>query len=108
VYLEAMFHAKPCLAGNRDAAGEVVKDGETGLLVTPGNVAEVQAALLQMLSKPEWARQLGANGRVRLEQNFTYKCFSARLLKILEPFALPMDRRARLTQPDCLLTRFLP
>jgi glycosyltransferase involved in cell wall biosynthesis len=86
VYLEAMHHAKPCIAGNRDAAGEIVLDQETGLLVEPGNVAQLKTALLRLLSEPKWAKSLGAAGRARLEQNFTYGHFAARLRKLLAPF----------------------
>lgn len=92
VYLEAMYHGKPCIAGNRDAAGEVVQDLETGLLVTPGQVEQVQSALARLLRNPGWAQQLGANGRARLETHFTYGHFTARLLKALEPFAPEVDR----------------
>jgi phosphatidyl-myo-inositol dimannoside synthase len=93
VYLEAMYHGKPCIAGNRDAAGEVVLDGETGLLVEPGNVSQIQEALSRLLLDPEWAEELGANGRRRLEEHFTYEEFATRLWKELEPFApAPLQR----------------
>jgi phosphatidylinositol alpha-1,6-mannosyltransferase len=85
VYLEAMYHAKPCIAGNRDAAGEIVLDQETGLLVEPGNVAQLKTALLRLLSQPKWAKSLGAAGRARLEQNFTYRHFAARMQRLLAP-----------------------
>ena len=52
VYLEAMYHGKACIAGNADAAGEVVLDDETGLLVEPGNVAQVRDAVLRLLLDP--------------------------------------------------------
>src|SRR5205807_6434682 len=79
VYLEAMFHAKPCLAGNRDAAPEVVRQGETGLLVEPGNVAQVEQALIRLLEDRAFAVQLGRAGRARLEEEFTYERFRQRL-----------------------------
>jgi phosphatidylinositol alpha-1,6-mannosyltransferase len=86
VYLEAMFHAKPCLAGSRDAAPEVVRSGETGLLVEPGNVAQVQEALLRLLEDRGLATRLGRAGRERLEKQFTYEHFAQRLHKALARF----------------------
>jgi phosphatidyl-myo-inositol dimannoside synthase len=88
VYLEAMHHGKPCIAGNRDGAREVVSDGETGLLVEPGNVQQLQEALLRLLQDRETAKALGAAGRARLNQHFTYESFAARLTKLLSPLML--------------------
>ena len=68
VYLEAMYHAKPCLAGTWDAASEVVRDGETGLLVEPGNVEQLTRALVELLTQPEHSKRLGWAGKERLEQ----------------------------------------
>jgi phosphatidylinositol alpha-1,6-mannosyltransferase len=89
VYLEAMHHAKPCLAGNRDAAPEVVQDGQTGLLVEPGNVAQVREALIRLLEDRVLAARLGEAGRRRLEKQFTYEHFAERLYQVFARFAPP-------------------
>ncbi|HEV8058425.1 MAG TPA: glycosyltransferase family 4 protein [Gemmataceae bacterium] len=86
VYLEAMYHSKPCIAGDRDGAREVVRNGETGLLVEPGNVDQLRDALLQLLLDRETAQKLGAAGRTRLQQYFTYDHFAERLREDLSPF----------------------
>jgi phosphatidylinositol alpha-1,6-mannosyltransferase len=82
VYLEAMYHAKPCVAGNADASGEVVLDGETGLLVTPGSVSEARDAILRLLHDPEQSRALGRAGRLRYQEHFSYPHFANRLLPL--------------------------
>jgi glycosyltransferase involved in cell wall biosynthesis len=87
VYLEAMFHRKPCIAGNRDGASEVVLEGETGLLVEPGNVSDLEEALLRLMLDPKWARRLGASGRARLDHQFTYEEFAQRFRDALESAA---------------------
>jgi phosphatidylinositol alpha-1,6-mannosyltransferase len=84
VYLEAMYHAKPCIAGNADAAGEVVEDGETGLLIEPGNVAQARDAVLKLLLDPERARTMGRAGRARYQEHFSYAQFTSRLLPLFE------------------------
>jgi glycosyltransferase involved in cell wall biosynthesis len=86
VYLEAMYHAKPCIAGRRDAAAEVVVDGQTGLLVEPGDVEHLARALVELLTNRARAAQLGRAGRERLDQHFTYDHFARRLRRVLEPF----------------------
>jgi phosphatidylinositol alpha-1,6-mannosyltransferase len=106
VYLEAMHHGKPCIAGNQDASGEVIADGKTGLLVEPGNVGQVEAALLRLLENPQLAKKLGAAGRVRLEKHFTYEEFGKRLGKLLSRF-LPAgvtnsETSHRETEPETL------
>jgi phosphatidylinositol alpha-1,6-mannosyltransferase len=84
VYLEAMYHSKPCVAGNLDAAREVVADGDTGILVTPGDVSQIQSALIRLLSDRELAWRMGAAGRRRYENHFTYGSFTARLRRALD------------------------
>jgi glycosyltransferase involved in cell wall biosynthesis len=86
VYLEAMYHGKPCIAGNRDGAQEVVSDGETGLLVEPGNVGQIQETLLRLLLDREMARKLGTAGREKLQRCFTYEHFAARFRDLVAPF----------------------
>src|SRR5205807_392412 len=78
VYLEAMYHAKPCVAGNQDAACEVVADGETGLLVQPGDANALASALVKLLHDRDWASRLGQHGRMRLDRQFTYDHFARR------------------------------
>lgn len=74
VYLEAMAHGKPCLAAQVGGAPEVVKDGETGLVVAP-EVAPVRAALQHLLASAELRQRLGQAGRQRVVQCFSYARF---------------------------------
>lgn len=70
VYLEAMSQGLPVVATNVSAINEVVADGETGLLVPPRDVPALRHALLTLLRDPQLARQMGVNGRRRLERHF--------------------------------------
>ena len=69
--LEAMIFAKPCVASNAGGLGEVVADGETGLLAPPGDPAALTAALLRLVRDAELRHALGAAGRRRYEAQFT-------------------------------------
>lgn len=83
VFLDAMAHGLPVLAGNRDATPEVVTDGETGILVDPGDVRAVGDALLTLLRDHTLCDRLGQAGRRRVEEHFGFSSFQQRLLQAL-------------------------
>jgi glycosyltransferase involved in cell wall biosynthesis len=49
---------------------ELVVDGETGLLVRPGDPEALADALGHLLANPDYRRQLGDAGRARAETRF--------------------------------------
>ncbi|MGZ8635202.1 MAG: glycosyltransferase family 4 protein [Solirubrobacteraceae bacterium] len=66
--LEAMAAGLPVVASDVGGVAELVADGETGLLVTPGDPAAVASALA---AAREDATRLGAAGRHLIEERFT-------------------------------------
>ena len=68
--LEAMAAGLPVVASRVGGLAEQVVDGETGLLVQPGDPAELAAALERVLTDPSMRLRLGATGRARAEQAF--------------------------------------
>ena len=68
--LEAMAAGLPVVASDVGGVGEVVVDGETGLLVPPGDDAALERALRRLIASPELRRRLGAAGRTRAETQF--------------------------------------
>lgn len=71
VALEAMAAGKPVVASGVDGLREIVVHGETGLLVPPGNIGALAAALEEVLIDPGRAARFGAAGRRRLLAEFT-------------------------------------
>jgi D-inositol-3-phosphate glycosyltransferase len=65
VAAEAMAHGKPVVASAVGGLLDLVVDGETGLLVPPGDVPALRAALDRLLSDPTLRRGLGSAGRER-------------------------------------------
>ncbi len=63
--LEAMACGRPAVAYRFGAPAETVRDGVTGRLVEPGDVAGLSAALLEVLEAPARARAMGAAARER-------------------------------------------
>jgi glycosyltransferase involved in cell wall biosynthesis len=68
--LEAMAMSKPVVACRVGGTPEVVVDGQTGLLVSPGQPAELASALERLLSHPEEAEAMGAAGQQRVREDF--------------------------------------
>ena len=65
VAVEAMIWGKPVVASAIGGLPEVVIDGESGLLVEPGNVSALRGALRILLLDPARRAQMGLNGRKR-------------------------------------------
>lgn len=83
VYLEAMFHGLPCIGSIHDAAGEVILDGETGLLVDQGDLADIASKTIALLKQPELRRRFGQKGFQRLQSQFSFDQFQAAFLRSL-------------------------
>lgn len=84
VYLEAMAAGLPCVASPWDAAGEVVLDGQTGVLVDPADQNALVHALTTLLSDEDLRKRLGRQGRKRFEEQFTETAFHQRFWALLE------------------------
>jgi glycosyltransferase involved in cell wall biosynthesis len=73
--LEAMAAGLPVVASRVGGVPEQVADGETGLLVRPGDPHELAAALERLIGDRDLRRRLGAAGRARAEQAFDLEPF---------------------------------
>lgn len=71
VVIEGMAAGRPVVATDGGALPEIVTDGETGLLVPPGDADALARALMTLLDDPARARALGAAGRARVRERFT-------------------------------------
>lgn len=73
VYLEANATGVPVLATKSGGAGEAVIHKETGLLVEPGNVAEIKEAMEYILNHPADAKRMGDAGKKRAHEEFNWE-----------------------------------
>ncbi len=69
--LEAMAAGKPVVATTAGGIPEVVRDGETGLLVPPGDPGRLAEAVMLLLEGPALAKAMGQAGRKRVSSLFT-------------------------------------
>jgi len=71
VALEAMQRSKPVIASRYGGLTEVVADGRSGILVTPGNVDELAAAMTRLATDPDLALKMGEAGRCLAREKFS-------------------------------------
>lgn len=84
VVLEAMAMGKPVVANAHGGSVEMVEQGVTGLLVEPGNVEQMAAALLLLIDQSAARKMMGENGRRRMETHFSHAHFVEQWTDIYE------------------------
>jgi glycosyltransferase involved in cell wall biosynthesis len=78
--LEAMASGTPVVASRTGGVPEVVRDGETGFLVTPGDVPELHDRLDLLLRDRPLARRMGQAARDLVLDRFTWHATASRCL----------------------------
>ena len=77
--VEAMAAGTPLIATTGGALPEVVgPDGETALHVPPGDSEALAARLREALDRPRLRDTIGAAGRNRVEQNYSWRITAER------------------------------
>ncbi len=74
---EAMAHGRPVVASAVGGLLDLVEDGVTGLLVPPGDVPALRAALERLLADPELRLRLGATARDRARERLSLSAAAA-------------------------------
>ena len=69
--MEAMASSLPIVATSVGGNPELVRPGENGLLVPFGDARALSTALVQLLSDPAAAAEMGRRGRLRIESELT-------------------------------------
>jgi glycosyltransferase involved in cell wall biosynthesis len=82
VLVEAMACGKPCVATRVGGIPEVVDEGRTGLIVDYGDIQGLARALTDVLADPEKAKAMGAAGRKRVEERFTWEIVTEQIEKV--------------------------
>ncbi len=79
VAMEAMAYGKPVVATRVGGLPEVVSDGETGIVVEPGDPRGLAEGIGRLLHDPDLGRQMGMRGRQRARQCYDTRQMLARV-----------------------------
>lgn len=77
--LEAMAAGAPVVATTVGGMPDTIVDGSTGLLIAPGDVDGLTAALRRLLARPQEAVALGAAAREAVARDFSREAMTSRL-----------------------------
>lgn len=83
---KTVYEAAACGLGciTTREAGDVIRDGVEGIIVKPGDVNAIAAALEHLYRHPEITERMGAAARERVVENFTWEHYRKRLLGAYE------------------------
>jgi glycosyltransferase involved in cell wall biosynthesis len=99
--LEAMAASRPVVASRVGAIPGVIRDGESGLLVAPGDAAGLKNALARLLRDSELCRRLGANAHDTVSRNYTSDNMASHYISMYEE-VLGVTKTHTESQPHAL------
>lgn len=80
----AMMLGKAIVATRTGSTVDYIEEGVTGLLVEPGDVEGMRAAIEYLLLNPDEALRLGQAARQRFEESYTFEAFAQQTHAILQ------------------------
>ncbi len=84
VILEVMSQKIPVIATRVGGIPEIIKDGETGILVPPKDVKVLKEAIIDLLKNEDLRNKIGERGYIRYKENFTLEKMVEKISKIYE------------------------
>jgi glycosyltransferase involved in cell wall biosynthesis len=85
---EAMSWRKAVIASDIGGLKEAVADGETGILVPPGNADKLAHAMSYLLENPEIVSKMGESGYRRFVENYTADGVIPRIIEVYQRLLL--------------------
>ena len=92
--LEYMAAARPVVVTDVGGAREVVREGETGYIVSSGDDEAMAARVVSLLPEPARAREMGERGRLVVEEKFTCAAQLERTHELYARLLAPAAARA--------------
>jgi glycosyltransferase involved in cell wall biosynthesis len=81
---QALACGAPLVTADTPAARELLVDGESALLVPPGDPTALAETIRQLAADPDLARRIAAGGRIAYERNASEAVLGARWRDIIE------------------------
>jgi len=82
VYLEALAAGTPVIGTDTGGAREVIRNGDNGFLLAPGDVDGTAAAMRTLLADEAMRTAMGARGRRLVADNYTWEKCAAKYLAV--------------------------
>lgn len=82
--IEALLCKKPVIGTNSGGIPDIIKDGETGLLVPPKDPVALAEAIKLLLRNKRLARRLAKNGYQYVRANFTPERVAEQMLQVYQ------------------------
>jgi glycosyltransferase involved in cell wall biosynthesis len=84
VVVEAMAGGRPIVGVRGGGVGELVDDGDTGLLAPVGDAAAVADRIVELVGSPELRDRLGRRGRAVAQERYTAQAMTSAMLDLYE------------------------
>ncbi len=82
VLLEAWATGKPVIGSRLGATKDLIEEGNTGLLFTPGDADDLAKKISRLYESPSSAHRMGAMARLTVEERYSPKESEEQLMKI--------------------------
>jgi glycosyltransferase involved in cell wall biosynthesis len=79
VVIEAMAMLKPVVATRSGGVPEIVEDGVTGIMISPGDAKAMAEAIVSLLKDEDRAKQMGLEGRQKAEKAYSLRTHLERI-----------------------------
>lgn len=84
VVLEAMSTALPVVTTTNNGSGELIEDGQDGLIVAPGDAAALADAIHRLAVQPKLRAQLGDAARAKVQSTHSWETYGQLVLDTIE------------------------
>jgi len=85
--LEAMASGKPVIAARVGGVPEIVRDGDTGILIPPNDAAALARSIVELLNDRDRRALMGVRGRARAVSAFDGHALNARIERVFSELA---------------------
>jgi glycosyltransferase involved in cell wall biosynthesis len=94
VIVEGMLAHRPVIATKAGGAVEIIRDGDTGFLVPPGDAPALADALHKMSNSPKQVQSLASAGRADATARFTVNAMNRSLDALIQALVVSSDAAA--------------
>ncbi len=84
VIIEAFACGRPALGSRVGAIPELIKDGENGFLIEPGDAEALADKMTHILQNPGQAKRMGQRGRRFVERNFSTRIYLSHYVDMIK------------------------